>query len=260
VDLYRPYPSLTAGTAYWSVSPALEAVESDSSVIPVGFDADSTYLGGGPEISCRFGDGCSFGSSLRSRPRPISVCHVALFAASVRPPADFCLAPLFLIAFVGRTACSLEKSSRRHPPRPMPIFCCARSSSSPCVETESEARPSKISGQLRPTQARKPLAAAQSDQFAGGGRECRTGNRRPPASLSDSFSSNQRGLLATEAFVTIPFSNSWPLAVCSHFFEFIDEQGAVHLAGELRENEIYEVVVTTAGGLCPVSFCKIRYS
>src|SRR5262249_38979574 len=34
-----------------------------------------------------------------------------------------------------------------------------------------------------------------------------------------------------------------------HFFEFIDEQGATHLVHELREQETYEVVVTTAGGL-----------
>jgi hypothetical protein len=60
----------------------------------------------------------------------------------------------------------------------------------------------------------------------------------------------RKGLLATEAFVSIPFSKSWPLAVRSHFFEFIDEQGSVHLASELREDETYEVVVTTAGGLC----------
>jgi len=58
-----------------------------------------------------------------------------------------------------------------------------------------------------------------------------------------------KGLIATEAFVTLPFGSRNPLAVTSHFFEFIDDSGRVHLAGDLREGAEYEVVVTTAGGL-----------
>jgi hypothetical protein len=58
-----------------------------------------------------------------------------------------------------------------------------------------------------------------------------------------------KGLLATEAFVTIPFAQQWPLAIRSHFFEFIDDAGDVRLAHELRVDHEYSVVVTTAGGL-----------
>jgi hypothetical protein len=58
-----------------------------------------------------------------------------------------------------------------------------------------------------------------------------------------------KGLLATEAFVTIPFAGNHPVAICSNFFEFIDARGQMHQVSELREGEIYEVVVTTAGGL-----------
>jgi hypothetical protein len=58
----------------------------------------------------------------------------------------------------------------------------------------------------------------------------------------------RKGLIATEAFVTIPFPKSQTLAVCSHFFEFIDKQGKIHLAHELGQNETYEIVVTTGGG------------
>ena len=35
----------------------------------------------------------------------------------------------------------------------------------------------------------------------------------------------------------------------SHFFEFVDDSGAVHRVHELRAGQTYEVVVTTAGGL-----------
>ena len=58
-----------------------------------------------------------------------------------------------------------------------------------------------------------------------------------------------KGLIATEAIATIPFSDSRPLAVCSHFFEFIDAQSRVRLTHELQQNEIYEIVVTNSGGL-----------
>src|SRR5262249_33770857 len=58
-----------------------------------------------------------------------------------------------------------------------------------------------------------------------------------------------KGLLATEAVVTIPFAGAWPLALRSHFFEFIDERGRTRLADELEDSGEYEVVVTTSGGL-----------
>jgi hypothetical protein len=58
-----------------------------------------------------------------------------------------------------------------------------------------------------------------------------------------------KGLLATEACITIPFGCCHPIAIHSHFFEFIDVNGRCHRAHELRINESYEVVVTTGGGL-----------
>ncbi|HEY3914988.1 MAG TPA: GH3 auxin-responsive promoter family protein [Verrucomicrobiae bacterium] len=58
-----------------------------------------------------------------------------------------------------------------------------------------------------------------------------------------------KGLIATEAFVTLPFEGRYPLALNSHFFEFIDDRRRAHPAWELRDGEKYEVVVTTAGGL-----------
>jgi hypothetical protein len=59
----------------------------------------------------------------------------------------------------------------------------------------------------------------------------------------------EKGLLATEAFVTIPFAGRSPLSVRSHFFEFIDDRGCLRLVDQLQENGEYEVVVTTAAGL-----------
>lgn len=58
-----------------------------------------------------------------------------------------------------------------------------------------------------------------------------------------------KGLLATEAVVTIPIGTHKPLAVTSHFFEFLNERGDVRRAHELVRGERYEVVVTNGGGL-----------
>lgn len=61
-----------------------------------------------------------------------------------------------------------------------------------------------------------------------------------------------KGLVATEAFVSLPLlpDNDPVLAVDSHFFEFRDaESEKLSLAHELKEGQVYSVVVTTGGGL-----------
>ena len=51
------------------------------------------------------------------------------------------------------------------------------------------------------------------------------------------------------AIVTIPFAGRHPLAIGSHFFEFIDANGCARLAHQLERGVDYTVVVTTGGGL-----------
>jgi hypothetical protein len=58
-----------------------------------------------------------------------------------------------------------------------------------------------------------------------------------------------KGLIATEAFVTLPFEGQSPLAIQSHFFEFMDPDGMALPVEALRIGGEFEVVVTTAGGL-----------
>ena len=45
-DLFLEMPGLMAGRAYWSLTPPATRDRTDESVIPVGFDEDSAYLGG----------------------------------------------------------------------------------------------------------------------------------------------------------------------------------------------------------------------
>ena len=58
-----------------------------------------------------------------------------------------------------------------------------------------------------------------------------------------------KGLIATEAFVTLPFAGLRPLAIRSHFFEFLDDNGHAHPGWSLRHGESYSLVITTGGGL-----------
>jgi hypothetical protein len=59
-----------------------------------------------------------------------------------------------------------------------------------------------------------------------------------------------KGLLLTEGVVTVPDRLGRPLpALRGGFFEFLDKSGNSRLYRELDEGEIYEVVMTTSGGL-----------
>jgi hypothetical protein len=58
-----------------------------------------------------------------------------------------------------------------------------------------------------------------------------------------------KGLLATEGFVTIPFQGAWPVAIRSHFFEFLEDGRWLRLTHEVEKGGVYSVVLTTGGGL-----------
>jgi hypothetical protein len=58
-----------------------------------------------------------------------------------------------------------------------------------------------------------------------------------------------KGLLATEGVVTIPFAGRHPVAIRSHFFEFLTPAGRPMLTHQLEPGVEYSVVLTTGGGL-----------
>jgi hypothetical protein len=58
-----------------------------------------------------------------------------------------------------------------------------------------------------------------------------------------------KGLLATEAVVTIPLGDAHPVAITSHFFEFLDDAGEPRMVHELEIGQRYEVVVSNGAGL-----------
>jgi hypothetical protein len=227
VGLARQQPGILLGPAYWSISPTHQPNETESSVVPVGFADDASYLGG-----------------VKSR----------LVRAAVVTPGDLS-AKISLSEFRFRTLlCLLRQRDLRLISIWHPSFLTLLLDALPEYWSE-------LLKQIYPVDAHRAGELEKADLhqpemlwptlrviscWGDGHSELALADlgRRFPNVLVQ-----PKGMLATEAFMTIPFGGCHPVAVRSHFFEFIDEQGRVHRVHELREQEIYEVVVTTAGGL-----------
>lgn len=61
----------------------------------------------------------------------------------------------------------------------------------------------------------------------------------------------KKGLMSTEAICSIPLALSQDciLAINSHFFEFRDFENNMYLPHQTKKNKLYEIIVTTSGGL-----------
>ncbi len=243
-DLFHRHPSLRDGSAYWSISPTTADDSAKPSAVPVGFDDDTAYLGG---LYRRLVD--------RTLAVPASVRHVGdleafryATLAHLLAAADLALIsvwhPTFLgllleplqhhwtdlVADVEAGTLSLPRlaSLPCRPPRPDP----ARAAE---LRLLDPANPAALWPRLE-------VISCWADGHAAGA-AAELSARFPQARLQP------KGLVATEGFVTVPFHSTRPLAVTSHFFEFLDDRGQPHLVDELRAGSEYSVVVTTGGGL-----------
>lgn len=246
-DLYRQMPGLAGGPAYWSITPALQDTEAESAAVPIGFEADTAYLGGAkkwlvdavmavPSALQRAASLDAFRyatllSLLRCRElRLISVWHPSFLSLLLDAlPAHW----EELLDDVDRGGCRCsdmfpESDRRQLISNPMP----------------KRARELSTLNPLQPETLWPKLGLISC--WGDGAAATALGELRRRFSRTRF---QAKGLLATEAFVTLPFGAYQPLAINSHFFEFIDDEGQVHLADHLREGGEYEVVITTAGGL-----------
>ncbi len=247
VDLNHTYPTLRLGPSYWSISPALPDPADQKSAVPIGFDSDSAYLGGVLQqlVEATF----AVSSTLRWVNDLECFRYLTLLSWLRQPELSFVSVwhPSFLTLLLDalpawwdelltdlarggcRRAATLAPVVRRaveSSPQPRR----ARSLRQVGTETLASIWPKwRVVSCWGHGQAALPMADLQT--------------RWPHLSIQP------KGLLATEAFVTIPFQSRHPLAVTSHFFEFADDAGAVHPAHALQIGRRYEVIVTTAGGL-----------
>lgn len=237
-SLYHRQPALLDGTAYWSISPPVVSLRTHGS-LRVGFDHDAEYLGllgrkmfslvsAVPPDVGRYQDITEF------RTRTL---------LSLLADEDLCLisvwSPTFLTTlledFIGRSdeihkILGREGSSQ------------AKRRAELIQSVMKESRRQVWFEQIWPrlkvvscwTHGSSAIYAENLRRFF------------PVVEIQG------KGLVATEAFVSLPFQqNADPvLAVTSHFFEFQDPATkVVSLAHQLSAGREYQVVVTTGGGL-----------
>lgn len=248
VDLSLKLPSVSFGPAYWSISPAIPARTDEKSAVPIGFDDDSAYLGGFkqrlaettfavPSVLRQVSDiECSRYLTLlcllrEPELRLVSVWHPSFLALLLDALPLFWEELLDDLAHGGCQRASVLPREIRH-------------------ALDAAAQPRRAN-ELRRAGPENPVTfwprlCVVSCWGDGQAAMAKTDLRRrlPHASIQ------AKGLLATEAFISIPFGTHHPIAVTSHFFEFTDAHGETLLAHELLPGESYAVIVTTGGGLC----------
>jgi hypothetical protein len=221
-DLFRQFPKAMRGPAYWSVTPVVQ--ESKESKVPIGFDDDAAYVGGKRRALVEevMAVPAAVGKVVEIKEfRYRTLLHLLrrrdLSLISVWHPSFLTLLldelPNFwerlLNEIGGPRAAELNRLDLTDYCRLWPKLRVISCWGDGHAVTATEELHSKF-----------PSVVVQP-----------------------------KGIIATEAFVSLPFRGRHPLAVTSHFFEFIDLNGNVSLVDALREGERYEVVVTTGGGL-----------
>ena len=232
-------PGLMGGRAYWSLTPQSARKDTSKSQVPVGFDEDSAYLG---SIAQRLID-----MTLVTRPalqqisdmdlfwraslllllkckdlRLISAWHpsyIMLLLQHLRSGWRHLLADLYS----GLTLTTPHLHIGPDPERATKL------------ESVDPSDPSDIWPELR-------LISCWGDGHAGGCID-------EVQSCFPEVKIQPKGLVATEAFATLSLDEYKPLAIRSHFFEFLDDDGKIHPAWDLDRGVVYSLIVTTGGGL-----------
>ena len=237
-SLYHRQPALLNGTAYWSISPPGVSLRTHGS-LRVGFDHDAEYLGL---------LGRKMFSLVSAVPPDVARCQdMTEFRTrtllSLLADEDLCLisvwSPTFLTTlledFIGRQDEMLKMLARGG-------SSLARRRTELIRSVMNESQRQVWFEQIWPK-----LKVISCWTHGSSGIYAENLRRFFP-----NVEIQGKGLVATEAFVSLPFQqNADPvLAVTSHFFEFQDpDTKVVSLAHELSAGREYQVVVTTGGGL-----------
>jgi hypothetical protein len=260
VDLYWQQPSVLLGSSYWAITPTTGSVgivpaSSESPFatgqsprsVRIGFDDDAAYLGGVRKTLVRAV--MAVPRQLQHVPDMDVFKYVTLLCLLRRP--DLRLISVWHPSFLRLLLETLE-TGWENLLHDIETGGCRNGNkmSAPVLQALNLRPMPQRTAELTRAKPRKPETIWPQVRVI----SCwGDGNAENEAdSLQEIFPQaliQRKGLLATEAFVTIPFAGSTPIAIRSHFFEFMDEQGRFHLAHQLREGPVYEVIVTTAGGL-----------
>ena len=250
LDLVRQRPSIIGGSAYWSISPMAEPEPPDGarpSGVSIGFADDADYLGGPRAWLVR--QAMAVPSSIRFANDTEGFWRLTLLA--LLRHRDLRLISIWHPSFVDLL---IEAAA----PAWRDLLDGVRTGGNPWESTLSaSARPA---WRVRPDPVRATELARIGPYdwslwwpklqvlSCWGEQAAETGWRALVRRLSHVLV-QPKGLLATECVVTIPWRNEKPLAVTSHFFEFLDEHDEPRLVHQLERGKRYEVVVTNGAGL-----------
>jgi hypothetical protein len=238
---------LRAGRAFWSISPPLAPQRAEG--VPIGFADDSEYLG--PGLRALLGRALAVPADV-ARFREIEAFRYAvllhllrardLALVSVWHPSYFTLLLRALAEHWERLLDDVRRGSCRPP------------------GVESAPGGGAAVGDLRPLARRADELRAAGPQAIAAlwpglrlvscwGDGPARGAFEELRRLLPDLELQPKGLIATEAFVSLPFRGARPLALRSHFFEFHDARGRALGVEDLEPGGEYSVVVTTGGGL-----------
>ena len=238
VELYRRKPALLRGTAYWSLSPPT-TTDRIRGRLPVGFEHDSGYLGYPGKILFPLVSAVPPGLARCRDMREFKKQTLISLLADENLSLISIWSPTFLTTLLDDLqnrrdeildALSQIRGNGAH----------KRAEFLRCLLTEP-------TGQI-PFERVWPNLQIISC-WTHGPSELYAENLRR---IFPNVEIQGKGLVATEAFVSLPFreGNDPVLAVTSHFFEFQDIAGGkLFLAHELVVGNIYRVIITTGGGL-----------
>lgn len=248
IDLYSRRPSLAAGSSYWSITPVASDRPSPPSAVPIGFEEDSEYLGAAGK---RLVDATlAVPGVVRSIPDVDAFRYVTLLFLLRRRDLRLVSVwhPSFLTLLLGALASHWElllddiRRGTVTPPGGLP----------PAIASDLGGRLHPDPRRSRQLQEIGPHDCARLwprlhlvSCWADGHAALYVAELR---TLLPHVEIQPKGLLATEGVITLPFRDRAPLAIRSHFFEFLHD-GHAYLPHQLAPGTVYSVVVTTGGGL-----------
>jgi hypothetical protein len=236
-NVFLEVPALKAGRAYWSLTPPAQRERTRESSIPIGFDEDSAYLGGLARHLVNL--------TLATPPQLRGVTDMDTF---------------WRLTLLSLLKCrDLRLMSAWHPSFILLLLRYLRDNWSSLLDdlafgldsqtvpmTADKARSQELA-RLGPDDA---IALWPDLAMISCWGDAQAANYLPGLRAEfPGVNIQPKGLVATEAFVTLPFAEHRPLAIRSHFFEFQDEDGDIHPAWSLDNECTYTLIVTTGGGL-----------
>jgi hypothetical protein len=278
-DLYRHDPELLDGPAYWSITPLTAGPERTPGGVPIGFAEDSDYLG---PLGALVESTLAVPNAVKHL-RDVAAFRYATLLFLLRQPRLRLISvwnPTFLTLLLApletwwdRLLSDLARGTFEPPGAPGTIDPAVRRR----LERHLAPAPRRARGLARlhpgqvsamaamsqvwatPAMAAMPAMAATAAMAAIWPRlrliSCWADGPAAPyarelARRFPGVTVQPKGLLATEAFVSLPLAgrDGAALAATAHFFEFLTGSGEPRLAHQLERGQTYGVVVTTGGG------------